>query len=368
MKGLELAERFYFDCVRPIITRHLPQLNDAYAAGLIGYGSDVIGNDDELSRDHEWGPRLILFLHETDHTRFSDKLDAILNQALPQTFRGFPTRFQQEERYGNTLVMTMSPDGRHHVAITTPERFMLLTLGLATPPESDIEWLFIPEQRLLEFTRGAIFADPVGDITRYRERLTYFPETVRRYKLAFIFESLGWELGLIPLCGRRGDTLSMHLNTAVTIERLMKLAFLLHRRYCPGYKKWLQREFAKLPDSSNRVEPLLHQAFAANSYQEITRCVNEALAFLYRTLLTLDELRADLPDEPPTIDDRGTVIIDTQHISSCLLAGLTGPLGTLRIHNAPLGAIDQWVTHEDILLSTRHSRALQHVYSVSEGG
>ncbi|MBV7336784.1 DUF4037 domain-containing protein [Chloroflexi bacterium TSY] len=365
MKGLELAKRFNFECVQPIITENLSQLNDRYAAGLIGYGSDVLGNDDDLSRDHEWGLRLILFLNEADHSHSSDRLDKILNQALPQTFLGFPTRFKREGTYGNSSVMTMSAEGRHHIVITTPDRFLFRTLGWTTVPQHEMAWLCIPEQKLLEFTSGAIFTDPVGDITLYRKQLAYFPKVVWQYKLAYLFESLGWELGLIALCGRRGDTLSMHINTAVTIERIMKLAFLLLRRYCPGYKKWLQREFAKLPDTATKIEPLLHQAFETSSYQEITRCVNEALEILYQKLLSLDEIEVDLPAQLPRIDDRGTIIIDTQHVSSCLLDALPSPLRALRIHNAPFGAIDQWVTNEDILLSAEHVHSLQSVYSVT---
>jgi hypothetical protein len=54
MNGLQLARQFYFDCVQQIITERLPELNDRCAAGLLGYGSDVPANDDELLRDHEW--------------------------------------------------------------------------------------------------------------------------------------------------------------------------------------------------------------------------------------------------------------------------------------------------------------------------
>ncbi|UCE06346.1 MAG: hypothetical protein JSW07_22690 [bacterium] len=62
MNGLQLARQFYFDCGQQIIAEHLPELNDRYAAGLIGYVSDVLANDDELSRDHEWGDQGYTFL------------------------------------------------------------------------------------------------------------------------------------------------------------------------------------------------------------------------------------------------------------------------------------------------------------------
>ena len=67
VKGLELAKRFYLECVKPLIEERIPEIDRQYAAGLIGFGSDVLGNDDEWSKDHEWGPRLIIFLSKGIH-------------------------------------------------------------------------------------------------------------------------------------------------------------------------------------------------------------------------------------------------------------------------------------------------------------
>jgi hypothetical protein len=58
--GLELNRLFFEEVVRPLIAAQFPDL--AYSAALIGYGSDVLGYDTVLSTDHEWGPRLLLFL------------------------------------------------------------------------------------------------------------------------------------------------------------------------------------------------------------------------------------------------------------------------------------------------------------------
>ena len=54
--GLDLARQFYEDAVRPLVGE-LP-----HSAALIGPGSEVLGFDTARSTDHDWGPRLLLFL------------------------------------------------------------------------------------------------------------------------------------------------------------------------------------------------------------------------------------------------------------------------------------------------------------------
>ena len=65
IKGLDLSELLYREAVGPLLASHLPGLT--YSAALIGPGSEVLGFDDAQSMDHDWGPRLMLFLTETDH-------------------------------------------------------------------------------------------------------------------------------------------------------------------------------------------------------------------------------------------------------------------------------------------------------------
>lgn len=77
IKGLELSERFYREAVAPILAQRFPKLR--YSAALIGPGSDVLGFDTPQSMDHDWGPRLLLFLGEADA---SDDLLYLLNRAL----------------------------------------------------------------------------------------------------------------------------------------------------------------------------------------------------------------------------------------------------------------------------------------------
>jgi len=62
VNGIELARRLWADAVEPILSRRFPELD--VAAALLGYGSEVLGFDDEVSQDHQWGPRLLLFVPE----------------------------------------------------------------------------------------------------------------------------------------------------------------------------------------------------------------------------------------------------------------------------------------------------------------
>jgi hypothetical protein len=247
MNGIQLGRKFYFDCVKQIITEHIPELNDRYAAGLVGYGSDILGNDDELSRDHEWGPRLHVFIDKDLHKKYAGKIDKVFNEFLPASFEGFPTKFKLTDA---GTILTTEQDGFHHIVITTPERFLELTIGINSVPKTDFEWLLISEQRLLEFTSGEVFADFTGEVSGLRKELKYFPDDVWKYKLSFLLESISWENDLISLCGNRSDHLSMHINLGKTIERIMKLCFLLNEEYCPLSPKWLHSEFKKLPDLS----------------------------------------------------------------------------------------------------------------------
>jgi hypothetical protein len=51
--GLKLAEALYFEAAKPILERYFPHL--PLSAALLGWGSEVLGYDDLLSTDHNWG-------------------------------------------------------------------------------------------------------------------------------------------------------------------------------------------------------------------------------------------------------------------------------------------------------------------------
>ena len=63
MQGLELARAFYARC-RPLLEARVPDVMAQAAAGLVGEGSECLGCDDAISRDHDFGAAFCLWLPE----------------------------------------------------------------------------------------------------------------------------------------------------------------------------------------------------------------------------------------------------------------------------------------------------------------
>ena len=76
MKGLELSEQLYRDKVRAAIESEFPDYAPRIAVGLAGPGSECFGYDDEISRDHDFAPRLCLWLTEADAKEIGARLQA----------------------------------------------------------------------------------------------------------------------------------------------------------------------------------------------------------------------------------------------------------------------------------------------------
>ena len=99
--------------MRPLLLARWPRL--PYAAGRLGHGSEVLGLDDAMSRDHDWGPRLSLFVPD----ELRGPVDAALEADLPTEFLGLPTRF----------TFTGSSRTRHRVDVDTSRGFVFDRLG-----------------------------------------------------------------------------------------------------------------------------------------------------------------------------------------------------------------------------------------------
>ena len=158
MPGLELARLYYTEAVRPILQTCYPDLT--HSAGLIGSGSEVLGFDSPMSADHNWGPRVLIFLSEEEHARLAGELQATLGSRLPFSFRGHPTHFEEVVGEAGTVlpVVTEQRPIAHRVQVTTLQGFVRRYTRIEIDQElAPLDWLTIPEQRLRTLVAGAVY-------------------------------------------------------------------------------------------------------------------------------------------------------------------------------------------------------------------
>lgn len=85
---MELARLYWREVGLSAFGVDCSQVLDRAAIGLVGEGSECFGFDDELSRDHNWGPGFCVWLSREDMARFGEQAGAVY-RALPEEFMGF---------------------------------------------------------------------------------------------------------------------------------------------------------------------------------------------------------------------------------------------------------------------------------------
>ena len=243
--GLELARAFYEEVVAPLVG------DRPRSAALIGSGSEVLGFDTERSTDHGWGPRVKVFVEARDVKATLAAIDA----GLPDEFRGWPTRFGWDD-----VPVT------HHVEVAPLGPWLEEHIGFdARGTISPAQWLCAPQQRLLEVVSGAVFHDPEGELVAVRSRLAWYPHDVWLWLLACQWRRLDQEEAFVGRTAEVGDELGSRVVASRLVRGLMRLAFLLERRYAP-YSKWLGSAFAQL-DAAASLRPALLEVLAARDYE-----------------------------------------------------------------------------------------------------
>jgi hypothetical protein len=363
MKSLELNRAYYRDCVSKIISEQCPDIAEKHAAALIGYGSEVLGNDDEFSKRYGWGPRLLLFLTQKDHRQWGYRLLEILQKNVPLTFLGHPTRYTED----GPPQPTQNPKAPIGIAITTCKAFLELYLGISRTdllknPLPSKEWLLINESQLLRLVSGEVYYDGMGTLTHLREYFSYFPDDVWRYKLAYQWSSLSWDIDLIGYCARRGDALSARIAAARSAERIIGLVFLLNKVYQPGYLKWVHRQFYKLPNLAAEIGPVLEKAMTD------VDCGNTVLS-LYPVLDRLIEYQSSclgipVPDykKPPKLD-AGFFKYSLDEVICGIRDSIHGELAALP---TTIGAVDQWIADQDLLMVPLQLNLLKPLYDCED--
>jgi hypothetical protein len=327
--GITLARGLHADLVAPLLARELPGLG--HAAGRLGSGSDVLGLDDETSRDHDWGCRLTLLLDDADAAAVSH-VDGLLARELPESYCGWPMRF----------ATTWDPSVRHRVEVSTIGEFAVGRLGVdPTRGMSTVDWLMLSGQRVLEVTAGPLFVDGTGRVSRLRRRLRWYPPDLDRYVLAAGWDRLAAHVPTHGRTGERGQRLQSALLGAALAAEVIRLAFLVSQAWIP-YDKWVEALFRRLPVADRLPVETLHAAADWREREAALGCCVEVL------LATQRERGQPGPDVGlvPFYDRAYRTI--APEVTGLLRTGITSP--RVRALPPPLGTAAQWTT--DVVVST----------------
>ena len=230
-EGLQIAQKFCQKWVLPFLETEFPDLHDRSACVLFG-GSQSLGNDDVLSRDHGWGPAFELFLTNADARQYGRQLQRALNEAAPRNWQGAEWR----ELHPNVSVRAIDTWMRQH-------------MRYPHPPKTRLAWLRMCESQLYMMRHCTVFHDPLGEFSRRKEAYHYYPRDVwlqRVWDETFSVWHYG-EYNFIDRMVHRGDRVTISVCLGAFSESAMRLCLLLNEDYTP-YWKWLATEFRKLPD------------------------------------------------------------------------------------------------------------------------
>lgn len=230
--GMELCQAFYEEYGRPMIRQRFPEYEQMIAVGLVGEGSECFGFDDQVSRDHDFGPGFCMWLSDPVYDEIGEKLQRAYEE-LPSTYMGI-TRFTTAK-------------AQKRVGVFRIGDFYENLIGLRDVPTTQNQWLFLEDYRLATAVNGKVFRDDLGEFSRIRRGiLSYYPEAVRIKKIAR-------EAALMAQSGQynyarmfgRGEKVTAVIALSEFMKHTMAMVYLLNRTYAPFYK-WMHRGMEKL--------------------------------------------------------------------------------------------------------------------------
>lgn len=315
--GRDLCCSFYQEFLKPALAgiRH--------DAVLIGEGSDVLGYDQNISRDHNWGVRATVFVEDPA---------AAPVMPIPEKYRG----------------VAVKPE---NIVITTIDQWLLDNLGIADIGAiSTAKWLSMPQQLLIQFVYGMLLGGELGEYRRAQDILAWYPDDIWRWMMAVQWYFIWSEERLVPRARDAGDIIGAQMIAHRLLRYIFQLHFLQCRRYRP-YDKWFGTAFGELEG---------HEFFEEKFRDAISADVDAQIAILHDMLMRLGEAHNSLGITRPVkpricnyevgIDGavRPYMIINSSEFIEALKDGITD----MALREMPLvGAIDQLGNATDVMIN-----------------
>jgi hypothetical protein len=293
--------------------------------------------------DHNWGPHMKMLFSEKDW-KAKDDVDQMLRKNLPFEFMGFPTNFTKpnEKKY---LVTQMKEIKRGHVnhfiEFNTPRSFFDRYLGINPFKRLSFkDWLTFPQQALIEVTAGELYHDEI-DFQKLRDKYKYFPDDIWLYLYANQWGAIGDEEMYMARSGEIGDKLGSSIIATRIVNNVMKLCFLMEKKYWP-YSKWFGTAFSRLQSATELSYPLF-QVVSAKTWEEREdqlSHVYEIIARKHNELKLTKQMSTETRTKP-----RPYKVIGARYFYDELAKKFSPQLKDLKY---PLGSLDQFIAHSRI--------------------
>ncbi|MBR5360126.1 MAG: tetratricopeptide repeat protein, partial [Lachnospiraceae bacterium] len=189
-KGLDICRSYYEKFGAPMIHEKFGAYEDKIAVGLFGEGSDCFGFDDEISRDHDWGPGFMILIRRGIYDEIGEALRQAYDE-LPDEYLGY-RRYKTAEGDGRVGVICIEDVLCRYL----PELFgdndrsdLASALGWLNDKElidsiSGNRLEYVHETLLAQFVNGQIWRDDTGVITAIRDKVAqYYDDAVWLHKL-----------------------------------------------------------------------------------------------------------------------------------------------------------------------------------------
>lgn len=246
--GMQLAQSYWQTYGKPLLDQpKFAKYKNRIAAGLVGHGSECYGFDDEISRDHDFGPGFCLWLTDEDYAEIGADLQTAYD-ALPRKYAGFGSR--------NETPRAKSCESSKRVGVFSISEFFENLTGFPTAPSQNEPhlWLSLSESTLAVATNGKIFADPLGEFSKARQSFKLMPDDVR-------ISLISRRLGMISQAGQynfprmiaRKDASAAWLSINEFVHATASLVFLLNNPVTAGYLPYYKWQFAALRKLCNRM-------------------------------------------------------------------------------------------------------------------
>jgi len=239
MKGLKLSQ-LYYEKYEEGLKEILGEDFDRVSIGLCGQGSECFGFDDEMSRDHDFGPGFCVFTDDDIYKKYGKELKKYYRE-LPKEFKGIKRK--------------TSSHGRGRVGILKTKDFYFANLGIDHEPENPAQWYQLSEARLAMITNGKIFHEGDDEFMKLRQTFQgFYPEEVKLKKLASRFAVIA-QAGQYNYrrCILREEYVAAHFALDLFIKNAMSAIYILNEKYMPFYK-WAHRGMENMQVLRNMKE------------------------------------------------------------------------------------------------------------------